>query len=62
MRVHITIHTDNAVFEGAAGQEVACILRKIADQITDWPGANEFTIGLRDANGNKVGECTAVEG
>jgi hypothetical protein len=61
MNITITINTDNAAFENMAGIEVARILRKLADMIEDWPGANEFTYGCRDANGNKVGSIIAVE-
>ena len=51
----LRIATENAAFENDAGSEVARILRKLADTVQDWPGANHFTIGLRDLNGNKVG-------
>jgi len=50
----LAIETENAAFEDA-GSEVARILRKLADKVQAWPGANHFTIGLRDLNGNKVG-------
>lgn len=53
----VNISTDNAAFEDNAGFEVARILRKLADRVEDWPGANDFSIGLLDANGNKVGKA-----
>jgi hypothetical protein len=56
MRLTIELSTENAAFtDGNAGIEVARILRAAADKIETWPGANEFKIGLRDINGNKVG-------
>lgn len=62
MNIQITINTDNAAFEDAGpGREVGRILRRLADQIEDWPGANEFAIGLRDINGNKVGNADATQ-
>lgn len=60
MSFKLTIKTDNAAFKDAAGIEVARILRELADKVEDWPGKNKFTIGLRDGNGNKVGECKAA--
>lgn len=58
--IEIMLETGNAAFEDAgAGREVARILRKLADQIEDWPGASAFKIGLRDVNGNRVGWCEA---
>lgn len=60
MKIHLALSTDNAAFEDAgAGTELARILRKIAGQLEDWPGDSEFTIGLHDANGNKVGTILA---
>ena len=59
-QITITIETGNAAFEEAGtGQEVARILRKLADQIEEWPGASAFKVGLRDVNGNRVGWCDA---
>lgn len=60
MKITIEISTDNAAFEEqGAGNEVARILTKLAGDIPDWPGTNEFTLTLRDINGNKVGTCKA---
>ena len=60
MNIVLTINTDNEAFQdGNAGAEVGFILRRIAEQLRDWPGANEFNLNLRDSNGNKVGRCEA---
>ena len=59
MKITITLSTDNAAFSDHAGMEVARILHKAGDQLYDWPGANEFTLSLRDVNGNKVGTLEA---
>lgn len=59
MTITITISTENTAFENQAGMEVSRILTKLAAQVETWPGVNVFNIGLRDLNGNKVGECVA---
>lgn len=59
MKIIITLDTDNAAFADNAGAEVARILRHTADRVETWPGASNFTIGLRDYNGNRVGEAIA---
>lgn len=57
-KVSVNIDTGNAAFEEAGtGREVARILRHLADQIEEWPGASPFKINLRDGNGNRVGFC-----
>lgn len=61
MTVKLTIKTDNAAFEDQSGMEVARILREAAGKVENWPGYSEFAIGLRDFNGNKVGEMEASE-
>lgn len=62
MQVTLNIRTDNAAFEDAgAGHEVARILRKLADKIEQWPGANEWHLALLDINGNRVGHAEASE-
>lgn len=62
MKLTIEISTDNAAFEEAgAGLEVGRILGKLADKLRDWPGASEFSMSLRDTNGNTVGQCVATE-
>jgi len=55
--IRIQIETDNEAFTDCAGFEVARILRKLADKVQDWPGANDFSIALMDVNGNKVGKA-----
>jgi hypothetical protein len=51
---------ESAAFdEGMAGAECARLLRKVAGKIEDWRGVNDFTLGLVDVNGNKVGEAIA---
>lgn len=61
MNITITINTDNDAFTDRAGSEVARILNNLAKQVNDWPGVNEFSIGLRDINGNKVGSCEVTK-
>lgn len=58
-RFSLTIELDNDAFENQTGQEVARILCKAAESVADWPGHNTFTIGLRDVNGNRVGQMTS---
>jgi hypothetical protein len=62
MTIKIVLSTDNSAFEHGAGREVARILRKLAETVEDWPGKSEFSIGLLDFNGNKVGGCDASDG
>lgn len=59
MDITITINTDNAAFQDDAGIEVARILRQLAGNLELWQGKNEFSLGLRDINGNKVGSAEA---
>lgn len=61
MKITITINTDNAAFEPDAGVEVARILRHLADKTENWTGVNEFTLGVLDTNGTKVGSCECRE-
>ena len=59
MKTIIEIRMENAAFEDAPDQEVARILRDLAQRIDGHP---HFSPGhdqaLRDANGNEVGFCT----
>jgi hypothetical protein len=55
--IRIEIDTANAAFDDQAGAEVARILAVLAKRVVRWPGANTFTLGLRDVNGLKVGQC-----
>jgi hypothetical protein len=47
----VKIETGNAAFEPRPHDEIARILRELADRIE----AGKFTRSLRDANGNTVG-------
>jgi hypothetical protein len=49
----IEINTDNAAFEDNEGEEVARILRRLANEIES--GLTD--VNLRDINGNLVGEA-----
>ncbi len=55
--ISIKIKTDNAAFFYSGGQEVARILRKLADNfdIRDLPQTMEIN-SIMDVNGNVVGE------
>lgn len=64
MKTEITIDMDNAAFEDAPGEELARILRDLANEIRrggDWidvgPDGNGYR-ALVDANGNTVGIAT----
>jgi len=61
MKITLEIKTDNAAFEECAGNEVARILRVLADKVERWPGINEFKLSVMDINGNKVGFLQAEE-
>lgn len=58
------IHTDNAAFEDDAPQEVARMLRKLADRLDMTSAGNDDDGTLYDINGNKVGawSLTGQEG
>ena len=58
MEVTIRIDCDNAAFDDYPGEELARILRKLADEIKDDGPHGCYTpsVALRDANGNTVGE------
>lgn len=57
MKLTIEINMDNAAFDPEPKDEVQRILRRLADSFDDWPGRNEFKLGLLDMNGNKVGKA-----
>lgn len=61
MTLHLKLTMNNDAFDDNEGPETARILRKLADTFDNWPGANRFTLGLRDINGNKVGEAHVEE-
>lgn len=52
----LSIKCDNAAFEDAPGEEVARILRKIADILESTCHGEDVSGTCRDANGNRVGE------
>ena len=51
----LKINTDNQAFDQAEGQEVARILRGLADQVEHLDKLQECQLPLRDLNGNTVG-------
>ena len=56
MTLTITINCDNSAFEPDPGAEVARILHHLADEFSSGLESGDG-VNLRDANGNKVGEC-----
>lgn len=56
----LSITCDNAAFEDAPGDELARILRRLADRLESGAPASQFAarfdaVSLHDVNGNKVG-------
>ena len=51
----LKINTENQAFDQAEGQEVARILRGLADQVENLDKLQECQLPLRDLNGNTVG-------
>ena len=51
----LKINTENAAFDQAEGQEVARILRGLADRLENLDKLQECQLPLRDLNGNTVG-------
>ena len=51
----LKIDTDNLAFDQAEGQEVARILRGLADQVEHLDKLQECQLPLKDINGNTVG-------
>lgn len=62
MKYEVHIGMDNAAFEDAPGDELARILRYLADQLDARPGLLSEPVRLYDVNGNRVGFAHAVEG
>jgi len=61
MKCLIKVQMDNAAFEGQhAGQELARILRQLAEGI-DGKSFPRLTLALYDVNGNSVGLFRIVE-
>lgn len=52
----LEIETDNAAFEDGGNEELARILRKLADRITFGTYDEDDNGALLDINGNKVGD------
>ena len=55
MRIDIGIQCDNAAFEKNPAEEVARILRELANRLNEGIG---YCYQLRDLNGNNVGSAT----
>ena len=51
----LKINTENQAVDQAEGQEVARILRGLADQVAHLDKLQECQLPLRDLNGNTVG-------
>ena len=61
MKVHVEIDCDNAAFgEGYHGQEVARILREVADR-QDAVDIEFYEGKVRDINGNTVGRVWVTD-
>ena len=66
--VRISIYTEGAAFANERGNytnyskntEVARILRKLADQISDNPDVSWDSVILMDQNGNSVGSFISL--
>ena len=64
MQFQLTINCDNAAFSDDAysapanGQELARILRELADKIESFDDVTDFEQVLYDVNGNRVGEAS----
>jgi len=60
MQCTIEINMDNAAFEDAPADELAAILRRLADRV-EGRGVDELSLKVMDTNGNDVGRLE-VEG
>jgi len=58
MKVSLTIDASNAAFDGAeeCTREVRQILELCAEQVDETKFWGDFVFGLRDSNGNSVGQ------
>lgn len=54
----LTIETDNAAFDVDQGNELAAILRKLADVLDHTSHESGDSGSVRDYNGNTVGHWT----
>lgn len=62
MTLTIKIKMDSAAFEpDKTGEVVRILQRLIENTIGDWPGENAWAVGLRDINGNRVGEAKVTQ-
>lgn len=52
----LKIRTDNAAFEDGAPQELARVLRKLADRLDQTAAGEDDGGTVRDVNGNLVGD------
>ena len=59
MKFFVQFSMDNAAFDGQPSEEVARILRQIAQRIEDEGDVPEFFTNCRDSNGNTVGTYAA---
>ena len=58
MKAQITIEMDNAAFTGNQGLELSRILTELSNQLGRYDAWHMGDIiGLRDINGNIVGQC-----
>lgn len=57
MNITIAIKTSDRHDEG---QHLAAQLRKLANQVEDWPGRNEFQLGILGQESKRVGYLTAT--
>lgn len=66
MKFLLEIDCDNAAFLNddysapANGQELARILRDLADKVEDFDDVSDFDRVLYDVNGNRVGKVTVT--
>jgi hypothetical protein len=62
MKLKITIDMSSAAFEPKNGTEIARMLRDLAELLDGRSMSQTFEIqGLRDANGNRVGEAKVTK-
>lgn len=57
----LSIRMNNSAFENVNGQELARILRALADKIEEDNLDNGDTISLHDINGNRVGTAETLD-
>lgn len=57
MKYTIKIECDNAAFEDVPGNEIARILRELADKVDGGQDPTDCDATVYDYNGNRVGEA-----